>query len=130
MAPRPVVFHAFVYPKNKTVEPYPATLVGLAYDPSLSVGGGPIEPPPDLPIEPPLVIWPNPPEGTAPLPEHPIVLPGDPSWEGPTEPPPDETPPRVEKPHPGWNWSAIKAQWYFLYVPGEGQAQPKGRRDR
>lgn len=123
MAAKPVVINCLVYPRNKTVAPFPATIVGLAYDPSLSVGGGPIEPPPDIPVEPPLTIWPNPPEGQAPLPSHPIMLPGMPGW--PDKPPPDETPPQVEKPHPGWNWSAAKSQWYWLYVPGEGQAQPK-----
>lgn len=123
MAAVPIVFNCLVYPRNKTVQPYPATIVGLASIAGLEVGGGPIEPPPDIPVEPPLTIWPNPPEGQAPLPSHPIALPGDPWW--PDTPPPDQTPPQVEKPHPGWNWSAAKSQWYFLYVPGEGQAQPK-----
>lgn len=123
MAAVPLTFQCMVFPRNKTVAPYPATIVGLASITGLEIGGGPIETPPDLPIEPPLVIWPGP--GPLPGVGHPIVLPGDPSWEGPTVPPPDQVPPQVEKPHPGWNWSAVKSQWYFLYVPGSGQAQPK-----
>jgi len=112
-----------VYPRNKTVAPYPATIVGLASIVGLEVGGGPIVPPPDIPVEPPLVIWPNPPEGQAPIPSHPIALPGDPWW--PSEPPPDKPPAQVEKPHEGWNWSAANSGWYYLYVPGKDQAQPK-----
>lgn len=123
MAAVPITIQCLVYPRNKTVQPFPATIVGLASITGLEVGGGPIQPPPDIPVEPPLTIWPNPPEGTAPHPEHPIMLPGMPGW--PDTPPPDTTPPQVEKPHPGWNWSAAKDQWYFLYVPGSGQAQPK-----
>lgn len=124
MAGVPVVFNCLVYPRNKTVAPFPATIVGIA-----SIEGiGPehpivIPPPPDIPVEPPLVIWPNPPEGQAPLPSHPIALPGDPWW--PDEPPPDMPPDTVEPPHEGWNWSATKGQWYFLYVPGKDAAQPK-----
>lgn len=127
MAAIPVVIQCIVYPRNKTDEPYPATLVGISYNPDLSVGGGPIiPPPPDIKPEPPLTIWPNPPEGTAPIPSHPIMLPGMPGW--PEEPPPDETPPAPVKPHEGWNWSAAKSQWYYLYVPGPGEAQPKAKK--
>jgi len=72
------------------------------------------------PVEPPLVIWPNPPEGQAPLPSHPIVLP-DPIQ------PPEKPPAQAEPPHEGWNWSAAKSGWYYLYIPGEGQAGPKKR---
>ena len=126
MAAVPVTIQCLVYPRNKTVAPFPATIVGVASITGLEVGGGPVEPPPDIPVEPPLCIWPNPPEGTAPLPEHPIALPGDPWW--PEEPPPDQTPPQVEPPHEGWNWSVAKGQWYYLYVPGEGDAQPKGKK--
>lgn len=46
---------------------------------------------------PPGSIWPNPPEGSAPLPEHPIALPGDPWWppdapQAPQLPPPGSPP--------------------------------------
>lgn len=38
------------------------------------------------PVPPGTGIWPNPPEGIAPIPGHPIVLPGDPSWGPPSTP--------------------------------------------
>lgn len=119
MAAVPVTIQCLVYPKNKTVAPFPATIVGLASITGLEVGGGPIEPPPDIVPEPPLVIWGG---GNEPFPTPPIAgfLP-----DGTFPVLPDQPPPAVEKPHPGWNWSAVKSQWYFLYVPGSGSAQPK-----
>jgi hypothetical protein len=121
MSSVPVTIHATVYPKDKSVRPYPATIVGMASITGLSVGGGPVLPPEEVPpVEPPLVIWPNPPEGQAPLPSHPIVLP-DPIQ------PPEKPPAQAEPPHEGWNWSQAKSGWYYLYVPGEGQAGPKKR---
>ena len=120
MSAVPIIYNCLVYPRNKTVAPFPATIVGLASIAGLEVGGGPIEPPPDIPVQPPLEIWPNPPEGQAPMPGHPIALPGDPWW--PTEPPP-----QVEPPHEGWNWSAAKSGWYYLYVPGSASPSPKKR---
>ena len=121
MASVPVTIVAMVYPRNKTDEPYPATIQGFAHITGLGVGGGPIEPPPDIPVEPPLVIW-GPPDGRPTLP----IAGWDPdhgTW--PDEPPPIDPPAQVEKPHEGWNWSAAKSGWYFLYVPREGSAQPK-----
>lgn len=38
-------------------------------------------------------IWPNPPEGQAPIPSHPIALPGDPWWPGNAPKPPEMPPP-------------------------------------
>lgn len=68
--------------------------IGDASLSDVGVGGGPIIPPEIKPPLPPLGIWPNPPEGQAPIPSHPIVLPGDPGWEGPGGiKPPDFTPP-------------------------------------
>lgn len=94
-------------------------LIGDAYITGLTIGGGPIIPPgqpplgiwgptdprptPPIPIYPggtpnPPVIWPGPgvpPEGQAPIPSHPIALPGDPWWPPtapPTMPPPGSPP--------------------------------------
>lgn len=121
MSQVPVTIVGMIYPRDKSVAPYPATIQGYAHITGLEVGGGPIiDGDPGVPIEPPLTIWPNPPEGTAPMPEHPIVLP-DPIT------PPDQPPATPEKPHEGWNWSAAKSGWYFLYIPREGDAQPKRR---
>lgn len=120
MAAVPVTIHAFVYPKNKTVAPFPATIVGFASITGLEIGGGPIEPPPDIQPEPPLVIWgPGDPRPTVPIAEPPW------GWGNPPPELPDPPPTQVEKPHEGWNWSVAKGQWYYLYVPGSGEAQPK-----
>lgn len=119
MAAVPITFQGMMYPRDKSVKPYPFTALGTASITGLEIGGGPIiEEPPDIKPQPPLVIWGGP--FDPPHPAHPIVLP-DPPIEGP----PDQPPTTPEKPHPGWNWSALKSQWYFLYVPGSGQAQPK-----
>lgn len=125
MAQVPVTIICQIYPKDKTVKPYPATILGFANITGLEVGGGPILPPEEVPpVDPPWEIWPNPPEGTAPHPEHPIVLP-DPIL------PPENPPPGNPPWHEGWNWSVAKNGWYYLYIPGEGDPQPKrpgGRR--
>ena len=121
MSAVPVTIQCLVYPKNKTVPPYPATIIGFASITGLEVGGGPVEPPPDIPVQPPLVIWgPSDPRPTLPIAGW---DPGSGTW--PDRPPPDQPPPQVEKPHEGWNWSAAKSAWYYLYVPGKGDAQPK-----
>lgn len=88
-------------------------LIGEAFLTNVGIGGGPIIPPgqppgiwgggnvpmptppianvPGAPGYQPPGIWPNPPEGQAPIPSHPIALPGDPWW--PTSPPPTIPPP-------------------------------------
>ena len=112
MSAVPITFHGIMYPKDKSVKPYAFTAIGMGNITGLGVGGGPIEPPPDIPVQPPLVIW-----GPGdPRPTPPIVIPPE---------PPDPPPTQVEKPHEGWNWSVAKSGWYFLYVPGEGTAQSK-----
>lgn len=60
------------------------------------IWGGPIDPYPGHPLpepRPPGTIWPNPPEGQAPIPSHPIALPGDPWWPGSAPKPPELPPP-------------------------------------
>lgn len=72
-------------------------LIGEASLTGLGIGGGPIIPPGRPPVPPGTGIWPNPPEGQAPIPSHPIALPGDPWW--PEKPP--ITPPDFQPPPPG-----------------------------
>ena len=113
MAAVPVVISGVLYPKNKKDPPVAATLFGNAWIAGLEVGGGPIEPPPDIQPEPPLVIWGG---GNEPFPTPPIYFP---------DPIPPEPPQLVKPPHEGWNWSAAKSGWYYLYIPGPGEVGPK-----
>ena len=117
MSEVPVTIHCQVYPKDKSVKPYPAVIVGFASITGLEVGGGPILPPDEAPQpEPPLVIWGGGGVGDyidAGLPEPPT--------------PPEKPPSAPEKPHEGWNWSHAKGGWYYLYVPGPGEVGPKRR---
>ena len=103
MAAVPVTIQCQIYPKDKSVKPYPATILGFASITGLEIGGGPIVPPDEVPpVEPPLVIWGGP---IDPYPDHGL----------PEPPTPPETPPSgPQPPHPGWNWSALKSGWYFL----------------
>lgn len=95
MAAVEVTITGLLYDKlNRTTQN--VVLIGEATLTGLGVGGGPIIPPIQPPIKPPdpPFIWPNPPEGSAPIPSHPIALPGDPWWP-PTQPvdPPSLPPP-------------------------------------
>ena len=114
MAEIPVIIVGTVFPRDKSVDPYPATIAGWAHIAGLEVGGGPILPPDEIPpVDPPLTIWGGP---LDPYPDHGLPIPPTP----PVDPPATPTPP-----HEGWNWSAAKSGWYFLYIPGPGDAQPK-----
>lgn len=71
-------------------------------------------------------IWPNPPEGQAPLPSHPIALPGDPWWgdnlhpEHPIVIPPDgETPPDTPPPAKlDCRWTYTDEGWVLFCKAG------------
>lgn len=123
MAVVPVIFSGVFYPKNKKDGPMPGTFIGNAAIAGLEVGGGPAEPPPDVPPgEKPPVIW-----GPGdPRPSNPIW------WEGfPNNPPPNLTPPDdfpnpgAIKPFPpdgGWGYSD-RTGW--VYQPAKSAASPK-----
>lgn len=124
MADVPITFRGMMYPRDKSLAPYPFTALGVANITGLSVGGGPILPPDEVPPieppgEPPLEIWPGPGPifPIEPHPEHPIFLP-DPIL------PPVDPPAAPVPPHEGWNWSHAKAGWYYLYVPGPTDPGP------
>jgi len=109
MSQVPVSMQVIIYPRDKSIDPYPATIVGYAWITGLQVGGGPM---------------PGGRPGDA-HPEHPIVL------------PPIEEPPPVEETGVGITITVKKAPesggwgcnldegWY--YAPGAGQAGPKRR---
>lgn len=106
----------------------PVKIVGEIMRSDVGVGGGPIIPPPEgeKPPQPPNVIWPGP--GPLPGVGHPIVLPGDPSWEGPGgikppnfTPPPPGSPP-VLVPLPGQPVNPIVAPPFIVVdYPGMGK---------
>lgn len=117
MAAVPITFHGTMYPKDHTVAPYAFTAVGMANITGLTIGGGPIVKPPDIdeiPVPPDFGIWGG---SNEPFPTPPIYLPPD--------LPPVNPPTPIPPPHEGWNYSQAKNGWYYLYVPGEGDPQPK-----
>lgn len=98
-------------------------------------------------------IWPNPPEGQAPIPGHPILLPppsegdqfwmliyctepppphwewisftpGDPPERPQPEPPPSTTPPGIKPFPPDGGWG-FAPPWGWIYWPGPEGAGPK-----
>ena len=122
MAGVPITFRGTMYPRDKSGDPYPFTAVGVAEITGLSIGGGPILPPDEVPpVEPPMEVWP--PEDAHP--EHPIVMPPD---LPPEQPPPTST---TDDVHPGWNFNDGKnpkypnVGWYYVYIPPPGTASPK-----
>lgn len=122
------------------------TIVGMASITGLQVGGGPMPGGPGKPPgiwgggnvpmpTPPIAnvpgapgynpnppsVWPNPPEGIAPHPEHPIVIP-------PSEPPSGGTPDDdgfLKPPPPNGGW-AFHQDYHWGYYPKPGEAGPKG----
>lgn len=119
MSAVPVTIVAIAYPRDKSHDPFPVTIVGMAHITGLEVGGGPIIPPEMKPPENPDHIWGG---GNEPFPTPPIHIP---------DPPPiEQPPPQVIKPFPpegGWGYSP-RTGWVFK--PGEGDPQPKGPRGR
>jgi hypothetical protein len=128
MAQVPVSMQVVVYPRDKSVKPYPATIVGYAWITGLAPDHGlpGDQPHPDhgLPGDQPHPDHGLP--GAQPHPEHPIVL------------PPVDVPPPVDqsgleitltvKQAPeegGWGLN-LDEGWY--YNPGPSEAGPKGKR--
>jgi hypothetical protein len=122
MAQVPISMQVVVYPRDKSVKPYPATIVGYAWTTGLAPGGGPMPGGPGAPPRPDHTL-----PGDLPHPEHPIVL-----------PPIDKPPPVSEGPgmeitltvkqapaEGGWGLN-LDEGWY--YNPGPGEAGPKSRR--
>ena len=110
MAAVPMTFQCIVYPRDKSVEPYPATLVGMAFITGLSIGGGPVQPP--TTSEPPPLVDNTLPPVEEPPPDHPL----------------EEMLTLVAKAPPaegGWGWFP---EYGWVYNPGEGGAQPKRRK--
>ena len=123
-------------------------LTGDASIQGLTVGGGPIVPPEDVPPKPPLGIWGG---GNVPMPTPPIHLgpggePRPPTmwppviWGGPIIPPepppvvdntlppvppdPPQTPPGTRPPE-GWSWCFVGSEWLLIYnPPGGGKPSP------
>jgi|SRR6516164_1656948 hypothetical protein len=126
MAAVPITIQGVIYPNAKGRaagdQPFKATIVGYAWNPSLSIGGGPIEGQPPAGGPPGEPTHPIVPPGGYPHPEHPIANPP------PVDPPvPPEIPPGDGDPATGF----IKAPpasggWGFhedlgwVYYPGSG----------
>lgn len=122
MAVVPITINGVLY--DKTARTTQAVLIsGTLSIQGLTVGGGPILPPDEVPpdvVDPPLVIWGGP---IDPYPDHGLPMPQPPF-------PPDQPPSQIEKPHPGWNWKpstpdSPQAGWYYVYVPAQGSPSPK-----
>ncbi len=120
MAQIPVSMQVTIYPRNKSVPPYPATIVGYAWLTGVGVGGGPMPGGPGSPAHPDQGL-----PGSQPGVEHPIVLP-------PVDKPPPVNESGMEitltvKEAPatgGWGLN-LDEGWY--YAPGPSEAGPKRR---
>jgi hypothetical protein len=111
MAQVPVSMQVVVYPRDKSVKPYPATICGFAWITGLKPGGAPMPGGPGG--GPPLEIWGDIGDyidAGLPLPQPPPAIPTT-----PTEPKP---PPA----NGGWGWSPDYGWGYF---PPPGSATPK-----
>lgn len=142
MAAVEVTITGLLYDKiNRTTQN--VVLIGEATLTGVGVGGGPIIPP-EQPGKPPGIwgggnvpmptppianvpgapgyrppgtgIWPNPPEGQAPIPEHPIVL-----------PPEGETPPPIDPSTPPITWKPVWTPsdgWVVVGIPNVPHPSP------
>ena len=134
MASVPVTLDGVLYDlQNKTTQR--VVFIGDASLSGLGVGGGPVIPPPSGGQPP--SVWPNPPEGIAPHPEHPIAPGGPPPgiWPNPPEGiaphpehpiviPPDKPPDPVQPPI---EWKAIwhpEEGWMVVGIPNVPHPTP------
>src|SRR5499427_10343199 len=128
MSAKPVMMTGVIYPMDKMHAPMAVSFVGNAWDPTLSVGGGPVIPPeqpPGVPIHP---IW-GPPGFNPPGPGMPPGI-----WGGPIMPPPGSGgapgtptfpiwgPPGIELP-PGSGYPPVAG--HPLPEPPDGGEPPK-----
>jgi hypothetical protein len=99
MAAVPITMSVVIYPRNKTVEPYPATIVGYAWVSGLAPDISP--PVAQPPVEPPI----DPPPPETPLDAMFTMVLKQPPAEG------------------GWGWFPEQGGW--LYKPSPGTATPR-----
>lgn len=101
----------------------PVTIIGELYDNRLTIGGGPIIPPPQQPQPP--GIWPSPgypahpiaPGGPPPTVQHPIILPPNSIWPGvPAHP--------IVIIPPGSIWPGVPTHPIVLPLPPEAGGEP------
>src|SRR5215831_475205 len=142
MSARPVMMTGVIYPMDKMHAPMPVSFVGNAWDPSLSVGGGPVPPSPPVdpgysppwaqvpPGSPTFPIWGPPGIELPPSPGYPPVAghPLPPIPETPPELPPGTPPNTVVKAPAEGGWGYITdadGALQAVYNPGPGAAGPK-----
>jgi len=137
MSARPVMMTGVIYPLDKMHAPIAVAFVGNAWDPTLSIGGGPIPPqspvdpgygvplPPGQPIHP---IW-GPPGFNPPGPGMPPGIGGGPIIPEPPPTQPPDPPDEIKPPPPegGWGWHPDYGWGYFPGQGGKPQPVPPGR---